>query len=165
MKILCFKRSDNPRTSSPYQLLYLMSDFDYKDFDTLMSADDVLNTLSGSCHDQVIFELDELKKQGLNPRAKFLFAVDDNGDGGETHSFVYYSEDQTLFWFENAWEDYRGIHSFDTEQEMLDFIIDAFINRNPGKTIYLADFNPEDHTTGEDLQTLVDICMDNAIQV
>jgi len=165
MKIMFSRKDNNPRTSSPYQLLYLMSNFEYINFDTLMDSTEVVNTLSGSCHDQVMFELDELSKQGLNPKAKFLIAVDDNGTGGETHSFVYYPEDSDLFWFENAWEDYRGIHEFDTEQEMLDFVIDAFMNRNPGKEIYIADFDPENHIVGEDLQTLVDVCMDNAIQV
>ena len=48
---------------------------------------------------------------------------------------------------------------------MFDFIIDAFMNRNPNKHIYIADFIPEEHTIGEDLQTLVDICMDDAIEV
>lgn len=152
-------------TSSPYQLLYLMSDIDYKEFDTLMSPKEVLNTLSGSCHDQVMLEMQELTEQGLSPKAKFLMAVDKDGIGGETHSFVYYADAPDIFWFENAWEDYRGINDFITEDEMLNFIIDAFINRNPGQFIYLGDFIPEDHTVGEDLQTLVDICMENAVQV
>ena len=158
-------KDNNPRTSSPYQLLYLMSEFDYAEFDTLMSAQDVMNTLSGSCHDQVMFEYDELSKQGLNPKAKFMIAVDEFDQGGETHSFVFYPEGSKIYWFENAWEDYRGIHEFGTEQELIDFVIDAFINRNPNKAIYIADFIPEEHQIGEDLQTLVDTCMNSAIQV
>lgn len=153
------------RFNSPNELDYFMSDFDYVEFDRLMSPNQVFRNESGSCHDMTMFEYDELYRQGLDPRAKFLMAIDDNGLGGETHSFVYYSEDSTMFWFEQAWQDYSGIHNFDTEQEMFDFIIDAFINRNPNKHIYIADFIPEEHTIGEDLQTLVDICMDDAIEV
>lgn len=152
-------------TSSPYQLLYLMSDIEYKEFDRLMSPQQVIQTMSGSCHDQVLFEMQELTEQGLEPKAKFIMAVDKDGIGGETHSFVYYADAPGIFWFENAWEDYRGINDFITEDEMLNFIIDAFINRNPGQFIYLGAFIPEDHTVGEDLQTLVDICMENAVQV
>ena len=164
MKIIFAQRNNYPRTSSPYQLLYLMSNFEYIDFDTLMSSKEVADTLSGSCHDQVIFELDELSKQGLNPKAKFLIAVDPDGNGGETHSFVFYQEDSKLYWFENAWKDYRGIHEFDTEHELLDFVLDAFADRNPGKEVFVGAFIPEEHHIGEDLQTLVDICMDNAVQ-
>ena len=142
-----------------------MSDFEYTEFDRLMSPEQVFRTESGSCHDQVMFEYDELSKQGVDPRAKFLIAVGDDGGGGETHSFVYYSEDSTMFWFEQAWQDYAGIHDFATEQEMFDFIIDAFMNRNPNKHIYIADFIPADHTVGEDLQALVDICMETAVEV
>ena len=155
----------DPRFNSPAELDYFMSDFEYIEFDRLMSPEQVFRTESGSCHDQVMFEYDELSKQGVNPRAKFLISVDDDGNGGETHSFVYYSEDSTMFWFEQAWQDYAGIHDFATEQEMFDFIIDAFINRNPNKHIYIADFIPADHTVGEDLQTLVDICMESAVEV
>ncbi len=157
---ICFSRFN-----SPNELDYFMSDFDYIEFSRLMSPELVFRTESGSCHDMVMFEYDELTKQGLAPKAKFLLATDDNGIGGETHSFVYYSEDSTMFWFEQAWQDYAGIHDFATEQEMFDFIIDAFINRNPNKHIYIADFIPEEHTIGEDLQTLVDICMNDAIEV
>lgn len=153
------------RFNSPNELDYAMSDFAYIDFDTLMSPNQVFKTKSGSCHDMTMFEYDELSKQGLNPKAKFIMAVDDNGFGEETHSFVYYGEDSTLFWFEQAWEDYSGIHAFDTEQEMLDFIIDAFSNRNPNKHIYISDFIPDNHIIGEDLQTLVDTCMEDAIEV
>lgn len=158
------RQTSYPRTSSPYQLLYLMSGFAYIDFATLMSPDAVADTQSGSCHDQVMFEVDDLSKQGLDPKAKFLIAVDPDGIGGETHSFVFYSESGKLYWFENAWEDYRGIHEFDTEHELFDFVLDAFANRNPGKEVFVGEFIPEEHHIGEDLQTLVDICMDNAIQ-
>lgn len=165
MRIFLDTSNDSARFNSPSELDYFMSDFTYVEFDRLMSPKMVFQTESGSCHDMTLFEYDELSKQGLNPNAKFLMAIDDNGLGGETHSFVYYSEDSTMFWFEQAWQDYAGIHDFATEQEMFDFIIDAFINRNPDKHIYIADFIPENHTIGEDLQTLVDICMETAIEV
>lgn len=157
--------SFNSLTSSPNQLLNLMSEIQYKEFDTLMSTAEVLNTLSGSCHDQVMVELDELTKQGLNPIGKFIMAVDIDNVGGETHSFVYWLQNGKAYWFEHAWEDFAGIHEFESEQDLLEYVIDMFTNRNPGQYIYLGDFIPQEHKIGEDLQTLVDICMEDAIQV
>lgn len=151
---------------SPYDLSRFMEDIDYKEFDYLMSADEVLAEMQGSCHDQVMLELEELFKLGLNPNAKFIMAVDKDNIGGETHTFVYWSVGSTLaYWFENAWEDYRGIHRFSGERELIDYIVDAFKKRNPHQYIFLSDFIPENHTIGEDLDTLVDICMTTAIQL
>ena len=123
------------RFNSPNELDYFMSDFEYTEFTTLMSPAEVYATKSGSCHDMVMFEYDELSRQGLTPICKFLIAVGDNGIGGETHSFLYYTETNSVFWFECAWEDYAGILSFDTESELLSFVIDAFRYRNPGGSI------------------------------
>ena len=155
--VICFE--------SPEQLSEFMSDFDYKEFDTLMSTQDVGYYGEGSCHDQVMYELEALSCLGLDPYAKFLMAVDKDNVGEETHSFAYWLEDGKAYWFENAWEDYRGIHEFDSESEMLDTIITYFKERNPRKYIYMSTFNPEDHAVGEDLDTLVDICMNDAVLV
>jgi hypothetical protein len=157
--------SDTQRFKNPAQLLQYMGNITYKDFDVLMSPNEVFVTCEGSCHDQVMLELDELTVQGLNPTAKFLMAVDNDSVGGETHSFVYWERDNIYYWFKNAWSDYIGIHRFDSEQELLDFVISAFKSRNPHQYIYISDFDPDSHFIGEDLQTLVDVCMDNAVLV
>ena len=153
------------KVRTPTQLSNLMQDFQYKDFDYLMSPEEVYLTKSGSCHDQVLFELAELQRIGMLPKAKFLMAVDKDNIGGETHSFVYWITGNRAYWFENAWEEHRGINIFSSEQDMFDTIISEFKARNPHQYIFLADFNSEDHSIGEDLQTFVDICMDSAIQV
>lgn len=164
------------RFRSPYQLLEYMNSFAYADFEFLMSPAEVFDTCTGSCHDQVMLELDELGMQGLNPQAMFIMAMypeqtldTARGDtviiGGETHSFVYWEKDGKCYWFENAWRDYQGLHEFDSEQDLLDAVISAFAERNPDQYIYLASFDPDEHAIGEDLDTLVDTCMDNAKRV
>ena len=159
------KQNNDPKFNSPNELDYFMTGFNYIDFTYLMSPEQVYKMESGSCHDLALFEYNELTKQGLYPAIKFLIAVDEDGIGGETHSFVYYKEGNTFYWFENAWKDYEGIHEFDTEQELLEYVLDAFTERNPRKYIFMADFKPEEHKYGEDLETLVDICMNYAVQM
>jgi hypothetical protein len=147
---------------SPEQLSLYMQDFKYKDFDALMSASDVGSRGEGSCHDQTLYIYNILDMLGLDPKAKFLMAVDKDNVGEETHSFVYWLEDDSAYWFENAWEDYKGIHEFKSEQDLLDFVSNAFAERNPHKYIYMSSFNPTEHEIGEDLGTFVDICMNDA---
>lgn len=151
---------------TPEELLAYMSDFNYKEYDGLMNPVDVYIYGEGSCHDQTLFELDMLGLMQLKPMAKFLMAVDKDGVGGETHSFAYWVDDVGVaYWFENAWEDYRGIHRFNDEEELISTVVDHFSDRNPHQYIYMSEFNPEQHTIGEDLETFVDICMEDAIQV
>ena len=150
------------RFKSPEELSKNLSSFKYSKFNRLMSPDQVAKTKRGSCHDQVMFELDELKKQGLNPKAKFIMAVSPNGQGGETHSFVYYTKNNKTYYLENAWVDKKGLHEFNNEKEMIDNIGSSFKSRNRNQNIYLADLNPNEHKVGEDLNTFVSKCMDNA---
>lgn len=142
-----------------------MKKFKYKQFDRLMSAKQVASTKSGSCHDQVIYEIDQLSKLGLKPKAAFIMAVDKNGNGGETHTFVLYNENGKTNWFENAWSDKRGIHSYNNEKLAMADIVKEFKKRNKGQNIYLADFDPSEHSTGETLEVFVDKCMNKAIKV
>ena len=99
---------------------------------------------------------------GLAPHAKFIMTVDDEGLGGETHSFVYYVSGDIYYWFESAWEDMRGIRKYHSKAELLDAVMFAFGQRVPFDKLYIADFIPEEHTIGEELDTFVDICMNSA---
>ena len=152
-----------PMFQDPEHLLEFLSGLEYVDFTQLMAPVEVVVVHAGSCHDQVMLEYDELEREGLSPFAKFIMAVDKDNIGGETHSFVYWIENGKAYWIENAWEDYRGIHEFNSEAELITTVVDAFTERNPGKYIYISDFNPADHTIGEDLDTFVDICMNDAV--
>ena len=153
---------NGPRFNTPLQMMGFLKYLNYVDFTTLMSPEQVIESDSGSCHDQALFMLDELSLMGYESVSKFLMAVDDDDQGGETHTFVYCIIGSKFYWFENAWEDYQGMHDFNTEEELLTYVIDAFTNRNPNQYIYMGDFIPEDHTIGESLGVFVDICMENA---
>ena len=56
----------------------------------------------------------------------------------------------------------RGIHSYNSYDDMIKDITDKFISRNSQGKIYVADFIPAEHTIGEPLETLVNICMNTA---
>lgn len=155
---------NNPSISgTPEKLLEMLSHIWYKDFSRLMSPLEVFISCCGSCHDQSMLEFQELSDMRLDPKAKFILAVDENGNGLETHSFVYFNRDNKFCWIENAWEEMRGLHWFSSYDDMIRYIMTKFIERvNSAKSYFLADFNPDEHTIGENLDELVDICMNSA---
>ena len=146
---------------SANKLLEEMKDIEYCEFTRLMSPLEVVVTRKGSCHDQVMYEMEELHELCLNPKAKFILAVDKDNNGLETHSFVYYEDGDRVCWFENAWKDNRGINKFLCEKDMFDRIESLFKHRTNASNLYFVDFNPDEHTIGEDIHTLVDICTDH----
>jgi len=82
--------TDPDMATSPAELVRSMHKrIKYKDFDKLMSPQEVASSNSGSCHDQVMYEIQKLKNLGLSPKA--LFVMESAGQqGGMTHSLVYF---------------------------------------------------------------------------
>lgn len=162
MKVLLQSFKNDSMFDNVPALLDFMSDIEYIPYTKLMNPLEVILTKQGSCHDQVMLELRKLTEMGLSPKAKFIIAVDEYGQGLETHSFVYYKNGGEYYWVENAWLDQRGIHTYTDYNEMIDAVMFAFGQRTDFDTLYIADFIPEEHKVGEDLDELVDICMNSA---
>lgn len=143
-----------------------MSSFKYSEFTRLKSPDEVEKSKSGSCHDQVMYELRELRKMGLDPKAMFIMEVDEKtGQGGMTHSLVYFKDNNHTYYLENAWEGNRGLHVMKTDLDIKKRIKRAHNNGSFGaksqfNTLLFSDFHEERHKIGEDLQELVDRCLD-----
>jgi len=140
----------------------IMSDLNtisYTEFTKLKSPSEVRKTREGSCHDQVMYELDTLRKQGFNPKAKFLMEVDDKGQGGETHSFVYLNLGKNCLWIENAWGDQAGVHRYKSESDMINDVERKMKKRTSG-TILWGDFDDRKLSPGDDLQDVVDKCLE-----
>lgn len=83
-----------------------------------------------------------------------------------THSYVYVPDGQYVYWIENAWEDESGVHRFNSVEEIEEYITQRHIDGYWGDvdnydSVVFSDFDLYEHTYGEDLQTLVDICMNS----
>ena len=138
----------------------------YKNFNKLMDHDEVLETKSGSCHDQVMFELVELSE--YHPRALFVIEYtnkevqDDHTN--MTHSLVYYHNNGKTCWFENAWGGMEGIHEFKNLKELKEKLKELHREGKFGnykKYPYLEISPFRNHKAGENLQQFVDICLSN----
>ena len=142
---------------------WMKKNIKYKEFTKLMSADEVMKERKGSCHDQVMFELYWLKKLGYNPKAIFFIEYNDN-NGGETHSFVYYSKKDKVCWFENAWGGNAGIKEFTSLSDIKNYIRQCHKDGKLGNiktypNIEITSF--KNHKPGESLREFVDICVRN----
>lgn len=148
------------KSKNPKELSDIMKTFSYSNYTKLQSPEETFEKRSGSCHDQVVFELEELGRMGLNPKAEFLIEYNPNtSNGGTTHSFVYYEANGKTYWFENAWSGKEGIHEFDNLDSIKNYIITShkngeFGSKNDFPSIEFSNFGR--HETGETLQELVD---------
>lgn len=133
----------------------------YSNFLKLKSPQEVFKSKTGSCHDQVIFELFVLRKIGLHPKAIFLIEYNpDTMQGGVTHSFVYFSKNDKIYWFEHAWGGEEGIHEYSSLKEIKNDIRNLHKTKKIGNIDQfnkLQFFNFKAHKFGESLQQFVDI--------
>ena len=149
---------------APRQLVRSLQKLKYKEFTRLMSPKAVEKTHRGSCHDQVMYEMDELQKMGKKPKAMFVMEYNKNGQGGMTHSFVYYKEGEKTVWLENAWAERAGITKYDSINDIKRTIRKAhktgeFGDKRAFGNLVFSDFKYKKHKPGESLQQLVDICL------
>lgn len=149
---------------SPKELSKSLKSLKYKEFTKLMSPKAVEKTKRGSCHDQVMFEMSELRKMGIKPKATFVMEVSDNGQGGMTHSFVHYKKGNRTVWLENAWSDRAGRHEYDSLKDIKKEFrrshkAGEFGNNRTYKNLIFGEFDDRKHRPGETLQELVNKCL------
>lgn len=117
---------DGVSFKTPQELYnWMHSNIKYKEFTKLMTADNVLNSKSGSCHDQVVFESKFLKSLVYKIGYCFFIEYDENNQGGITHTLLFYYLNENdyknkgpIYVFENAWSNKSGITKYSNEKEL-----------------------------------------------
>lgn len=151
-----FTGSKDPKSLASW----MKNNISYVDYTTLKSPSETIKRGKGSCHDQVLLELEELRSMGYSPKATFLIEYSPkSSQGGTTHSFVTYEQNGKTYWLENAWGGQEGLHEFNTLSEIEKHITKL---HKEGKTgdynqfpnLEFSDFG--DHKPGESLQELID---------
>lgn len=145
---------------------WMKNNIHYKNFTQLMTPREVLEERTGSCHDQVVFEMAALKALDYSPTAYFVLEHDDKpnkSQGGETHSYVVVKDNGRLYWLENAWEQYAGVNEITNPK----FIRQAHKERawgdsNKFKQLEVVRFAGQ---PGDSLQQLVDHCFNDKQEI
>ena len=89
----------------------------------VQTGEEVLKSGIGTCWDQV--ELERLWFENHNYEIKtfFIWFEIECENNYPTHTFLLYKKDNKWYWFEHAFEDYRGIHEFISIDEAIEYVI------------------------------------------
>ena len=162
------KEEYNIKNFSSYKeiLIFMEKNIKYVDFTVLKNHDEVLASKSGSCHDQVIYLYEELEKIGIHAEIEFFIEINKNKKGGITHSFIHFLMNEKIYWLENAWNDQKGIHIFNSLDDIKSIITKLhrsgeFGNSNIYPNLEWGIFKKEEHKYGESLNKLVNLCLKN----
>lgn len=51
----------------------------------------------------------------------------EDGIDDESHTFLTYQKNNKYYWFEHAWMEYKGIHEYDTFDDLIQDVKNKFI--------------------------------------
>jgi len=94
----------------------------------LSNPEEVINYKHGICYDLVELERMYFKNIGLKFNSYFMGYYESHNI--KTHTFLVYEDKEKFYWFEYAWEKYRGIHEYMSLYELLTDIRDKFKKYN-----------------------------------
>lgn len=100
-------------------------DDDFEEFYYLLSPDELLKTRCGTCWEQVELERKLFTDAGIASETYFIctYAI----DASPCHTFLVYKDNDKYYWFENSWYNYRGIHEYNSLNDLLLDVKDKFI--------------------------------------
>ena len=93
----------------------------------LQNPKEVYKNKIGTCWDQVELERYILEEQDIQISSFFIVHYDNNKC--PTHTFITIADKDKIYWFENSWEAYKGIHEYNNIYELLNDVKDKFIDK------------------------------------
>ena len=95
---------------------------DWHDECIVQSGEELIESKVGTCWDQVELERLWFEKNNYKYKTIFIWFEVNRESDLPTHTFLIYEKDNKYYWFEHSFETYKGIHEFNTEEEVIDFI-------------------------------------------
>ncbi len=102
---------------------------EFKEKYYLQTPKSLMDCKVGLCFDQVELERDLVTKLDVDCRTYFITYPDDKMD--YAHAFLIYKDSKRYYWIENAWLKYRGLHMYDTKDDLFDDVLEKFVNTIP----------------------------------
>lgn len=93
----------------------------------LLKAKDIIKNGFGVCWDQVEVERFYLRNNKITIRTIFMYYED--GIDDESHTFLTYQKDNKFYWFEHSWNEYRGIHEYDSFDDLIKGVKNKFVKK------------------------------------
>lgn len=89
----------------------------------MQSCDSVLKSRYAICWEMCEVQREYFDRIGVNNKTIFVYL---NNGRGECHTFSVFNMNNYWYWFEASWERKKGIHKFNSLNEILDFYRDNF---------------------------------------
>ena len=124
-ELLDFMKNINYGYLSNKEKIYRFGDKDFGknwyDEYLLERPTDVLNNAIGNCWDQVELERDWFLKHNYEIITIYHQVMLEYENPYPTHTFLVYKENNKYYWFENSWDTHRGIHEFNSFDDLLEY--------------------------------------------
>lgn len=136
------------------------NDYDtfYDDYQ-LQSPEELIQSKLGVCWDQVELERYYFENNNINCNTYYIIYYDNKEL--PTHTFLVFNDDDNYYWFEHSWEIHKGIHKYNTLEELLSdvrykFIEDAEDDNIPIEKVSIYEYTkPNYHLS---VQEFMDYC-------
>ena len=99
----------------------------------LQSPEELMKNKYGVCWDQVELERFYLTENNIKSKSYFIIAYDNKIY--PTHTFIVIKSDK-YYWLEHSWEPYRGIHEYNTLNDLLNDVKEKFKTSLKKNNIY-----------------------------
>lgn len=93
----------------------------------VQDGNSLLQTRYGTCYDQVELERKWFSENNYKFKTIFLCFKIDKPNNLPTHTFLIYEKDNKYYWFEHAYSNYKGIHEFNSEEQLIDYVKNMFL--------------------------------------
>ncbi len=101
-------------------------DQEFKDIYKLLTPEELLRYKCGTCFEQV--ELERKLFNDNNIDVLTYFICTHTRDAIPSHTFLVYEYNNKYYWYEHAWNTYKGIHKYNSLKELLLSVKEKFIN-------------------------------------
>lgn len=92
----------------------------------LRLGDDFIKSGYGVCWDFCELEREFFLSKKIPHECYFIESFLNRSDGGPTHSFALFQQNDKWHWFEFSWGDQRGIWEFATKEDALNHIMEKY---------------------------------------
>jgi len=96
----------------------LLDPNDWYDKTRVQSPEFVINNKRGNCVDQVNLEYWFFKENGIKTKIYYIEYTNDKNES-PSHMFIILDNNNKIYWYENAWKSFAGLHEYYTLNECL----------------------------------------------
>lgn len=96
----------------------------------LKTGEDLVKSGYGVCWDFCELEREFCEQKQIPHESYFFLPFLEQNKGGATHTFLLFEQNKKWYWFEYAWQAYRGIWEYSTKEEAFNDIMSKLCQNN-----------------------------------